>query len=550
MEPTTYVFGHKNPDTDSVVSAYAFAKLKNSTGNENYKPCRAGKLSPQTEYVFNRFDAEPPELISDMTPKVEYYMEENFISIRENQSLQLASLFMQKNNYHFLIVTDENGRYKSLLHYSSFAKNLINSLNPEHHIKILTNYSLIHQSIGGIFANMPDFSRDELVNCTIIAGAAKLESFKKTVEERPDQNLIVITGDREDIVNFSIEKKAYCIVITGGRTVSEETVLSARKNSVPIIVSQFDTISTSLLTTCATPVSTVSDSTIKPVKKYDTLRKCEGIFKLSNVPVIPVIDDNEKVAGILTESMTHRQPKISISLVDHNEPSQAVNGVESYQIKDIIDHHRIASITTKYPVNFINRVIGSTSTIIANLYDDSKIPLDKKTAGLLLSGILSDTLILKSATTTQCDIETAEKLAKITGLLIDDLGKEIMSAGTKLKDISERDLILQDLKEYSENGTTFSVSQIEVDSPSVIFERKANILASLEEERILKKRNFSALLVTDITKLDSYLFIKSDGTIEEFINYPKIEDGIYFLKETVSRKKQLIPLFTDILGRI
>ena len=550
MEPTTYVFGHKNPDTDSVVSAYAFAKLKNSTGNENYKPCRAGKLSPQTEYVFNRFDAEPPELISDMTPKVEYYMEENFISIRENQSLQLASLFMQKNNYHFLIVTDENGRYKSLLHYSSFAKNLINSLNPEHHIKILTNYSLIHQSIGGIFANMPDFSRDELVNCTIIAGAAKLESFKKTVEERPDQNLIVITGDREDIVNFSIEKKAYCIVITGGRTVSEETVLSARKNSVPIIVSQFDTISTSLLTTCATPVSTVSDSTIKPVKKYDTLRKCEGIFKLSNVPVIPVIDDNEKVAGILTESMTHRQPKISISLVDHNEPSQAVNGVENYQIKDIIDHHRIASITTKYPVNFINRVIGSTSTIIANLYDDSKIPLDKKTAGLLLSGILSDTLILKSATTTQCDIETAEKLAKITGLLIDDLGKEIMSAGTKLKDISERDLILQDLKEYSENGTTFSVSQIEVDSPSVIFERKANILASLEEERILKKRNFSALLVTDITKLDSYLFIKSDGTIEEFINYPKIEDGIYFLKETVSRKKQLIPLFTDILGRI
>ena len=176
--------------------------------------------------------------------------------------------------------------------------------------------------------------------------------------------------------------------------------------------------------------------------------------------------------------------------------------------------------------------------------------MDKKTAGLLLSGILSDTLILKSATTTQCDIETAEKLAKITGLLIDDLGKEIMSAGTKLKDISERDLILQDLKEYSENGTTFSVSQIEVDSPSVIFERKANILASLEEERILKKRNFSALLVTDITKLDSYLFIKSDGTIEEFINYPKIEDGIYFLKETVSRKKQLIPLFTDILGRI
>ncbi len=550
MEPTTYVFGHKNPDTDSVVSAYAFAKLKNSTGNENYKPCRAGKLSPQTEYVFNRFDAEPPELISDMTPKVEYYMEENFISIRENQSLQLASLFMQKNNHHFLIVTDECGRYKSLLHYSIFAKNLINSLNPEHHIKILTNYNLIHQSIGGIFANMPDFSRDELVNCTIIAGAAKLESFKKTVEERPDQNLIVITGDREDIVNFSIEKKAYCIVITGGRTVSEETVLSARKNSVPIIVSQFDTISTSLLTTCATPVSTVSDSTIKPVKKYDTLRKCEGIFKLSNVPVIPVIDDNEKVAGILTESMTHRQPKISISLVDHNEPSQAVNGVENYQIKDIIDHHRIASITTKYPVNFINRVIGSTSTIIANLYDDSKIPLDKKTAGLLLSGILSDTLILKSATTTQCDIETAEKLAKITGLLIDDLGKEIMSAGTKLKNISERDLILQDLKEYSENGTTFSVSQIEVDSPSVIFERKAKILASLEEERILKKRNFSALLVTDITKLDSYLFIKSDGTIEEFINYPKIEDGIYFLKETVSRKKQLIPLFTDILGRI
>lgn len=558
MESVTYVFGHKNPDTDSVVSAYALAALKNEAGIKKsdekeaaskYIAARAGKLSPQTEYIFKKFNVVPPVYLSDLTPKVSYYMSEDFLTIDKNQSLQAASTLMQKYNYHFLAVTDSDGKYSSLLNYSAFAKNLINSLNPEHHIKVFTNHHLIRQSLTAIFGGKTGYdSQEEFIECTILVGASDIESFKKTVDSRPEQKLIVITGDRDDIISYAVEKKAYCIVVSGGRIVSPKIIELAEKNGVNILVSPFDTASTSLLTAYATPVSSISDNSVVPVKESDSVQKVRSMLKKSHDNILPVVNDDNVVVGIITESLLSREPKISVSLVDHNEKGQAVEGIENYRINEIIDHHRIDTMTTKYPVTFINKVVGSTATIIAGLYKEAGITIEPSMAGLLLSGILSDTLCLKSATTTFIDVETAESLAKIAGLDINEFGEEILHAGSRLGSRTPQELVLQDLKEYTQGSIKFTVSQIEVDNTSVILEKKAELLTELEKQRQNCNAVFSALMITDITKLDSLLLLEGDSTSEPLSNFVQVEENVYLLKNIVSRKKQLIPLMIEFMG--
>ena len=552
MEAVTYVLGHKNPDTDSVVSAFAFAQLQNTLNRGNYVAARAGKLTPQTEFVFKNAGVTPPLFISDLTPKVQYYMSDDFTAIEENQSLQVASSLMQKNDFHFLAVTDSEGRYKSFLHYSVFARNLINSLNPEHHIRIFTNRHLIRQSLGALLACDASLveKSSEFTECTIIVGATDFNSFKKTVDSRKDQSLIVITGDREDIQRYCIEKKVFCLIITGGRFVSPEVMKEARENGCCVLVSPFDTASTSLLAAYAVPVSRISDASVPAVRANETVSRAKNLLRKAPANVIPVVDDDNRIIGILSENYLHREPRISVSLVDHNELSQAVEGIENYTIKEIVDHHRIGSITTRYPVTFINVVLGSTATIIAGLYEETKVPVDRQTALLLLAGILSDTLILKSATATETDRKVAERLAGIAGVDIEKYGSEILSAGSRISDRTAEEIICQDLKEYTEGDITFTVSQIEVDSPAQILRRKDELLGELEKQRASRSAMFSALLITDITALDSFLLIDGDAGSEPLINFPVAEEHVYLLKDIVSRKKQLIPLLTELISRL
>ncbi len=554
MENVTYVFGHKNPDTDSVVSAWCFAQLKNLKSKkdglpENYVAVRSGKLSPQAEYIFKKLNIVPPVFISDLTPKVEYYMGQNFSVINENQSLQFASSLMQKNDFYFLSVVDNENRYKGLLHYSAFARNLINSLNPEHHIKVFTNLNLLHESLGAILASGVGFiDKNETVEeCTVLAGASDISSFIKSVESRREQKLIVITGDRQDVIKTAIEHRVYCVIVSGGRTISSENIALAVTNGVCLMISPFDTVSTSMLTSYATPVSVLTDCSVPCVKKSDSVQNVKNIFKRIPVNGLAVVNDDKRVEGIITENMLHHESAVSVSLVDHNEITQAVDGIENYTIKEIIDHHRIGAIPTKYPVTFINKPVGSTATIVAELYEESKFPVDANTAALLLAGILSDTLILKSATTTLIDIETAQKLSKIAGLDVQAFGEELIDAGSNITNRSAQDLVLQDLKEYKEGKTVFTVSQIETGSLKNVLSKKEEIFEQLELQRTKHGGIFSSLLVTDITRMDSLLFVANGCGFTLSLNFPMQEENIYLLKGIVSRKKQLIPLLTEIL---
>ncbi|MCR5494864.1 MAG: putative manganese-dependent inorganic diphosphatase [Treponema sp.] len=545
MNKTVYIFGHKNPDTDSIVSATAYAKLKQLQGYDNYKAARAGHFNPQTDYIYKKFKVESPKYLSNLTPKVEYFMQDKCEVVDENESVWAAIAKMQANNLRALPVVDSDGHYKALLHYSAFAQKLLILLNPELKTNISTSINLIIKTMNA--QPLVVHNQDDIFKASILAGGASDETFKQMLQARSSENLIVITSDREKIYELCIEKKIKLLIITSGYMLSKELKEKAKANGVSVIMSPYSTSDTVMMIAYSTPVSIMADPEIQAVQPSDTISRIRTILLESPIRRLPVVDTENKVIGIISEHDLTNEPNIRLVLVDHNEKTQAVEGVEHYKIEEVIDHHRIGGFSTSYPITFINKPIGSTATIITTLYQEAKIPIPKEIASLLLCGILSDTLILKSTTTTEIDRQTAEYLANITDLDIETIGREILTAGSRIKDRSATEVIHQDMKEYREDKICYTVSQIEVGDLKEIMDRKMDFLSELEIERRANKALFSALLVTDITQLSSILLIEYDPKFESFITFQKQEKNVYFLKDVVSRKKQLIPLITELV---
>lgn len=543
MKKTVYIFGHKNPDTDSIVSATAYARLKQLQGHENYKAARAGHFNPQTDYIFKKFKVQSPKYIPSLTPRVEYYMEDECKVVDENKSVWAAIAEMDTAHLRALPVVDKDGKYKALLHYSAFAQQLLTILNPENQVSIATSIDLIIKTMNA--QPLIVHNKDEIFKSTILVGAASDETFSKMLDEHKSENIIVITSDREKIYEACIKRKVKLLIITSGYILSKELKEQAQKNGVSVIMSPYTTSDTVMMIAYSTPVSFMADPDIKPVRPEDTISKIRQVLQDSPIRRLPVVDANNKVIGIISEHDLTNEPNIQIILVDHNELSQAVEGIENYKIQEVIDHHRIGPLSTTYPITFINKPIGSTSTLIATLYQEQKVPIPKDIASLLLCGILSDTLMLQSTTTTDIDRQTAEYLSNITDLDIQTLGLEILTAGSRIKGRTATEVIHQDMKEYREEKAIYTVSQIEVGNLKEILDRKKEFLAELEIERRANKAIFAALLVTDITQLSSILLMSTDENFKQFVTFPPLENDIYFLKDVVSRKKQLIPLITE-----
>ena len=544
MEKTVYIIGHKNPDTDAVVSAVGYARLKNLLGFDEYKAARAGHLNPQTRYIFEKFGIAKPEYIPDLLPKVKYFMQDNIETVEENVSVWEAIGRMEKTENRVMPVVDKDGKYLSLLHYSGFAKGVLSILNPEKKHKFTTSIKLIQKTLNAQPIIVHE-DEDKIFKASIHVGSSSDATFIKRLESHASEDIVVIASDREDIHKICIEHKVKLLITTSGCVINKELRELAEKNGVSVIVSPYSTSPTSMLIAYSMPVSAMGDTEIHTVHINDTVAKIKDILKDAHCKYLPVIDEENRVIGMISEHDLLKEPNIEVILVDHNELSQAVEGIEHYTIREVIDHHRIGAIPTKNPITFINRPVGSTSTQIAVLYKENKIPIPKDIASLLLCGILSDTLILQSGTTTDVDREIAEYLSDITDLDIKQLGNEILLAGSNISGRNAGELIRQDMKEYTEGKISYTASQIEVGNPKEILERKADFMAELEIERRSHKALFSCLLVTDITKLSSVLLMDCDPKFTEFITFPKQEENVYYLQGVVSRKKQLIPLLTE-----
>ncbi len=552
-DKTVYVIGHKNPDTDSVVAAAAYAALKQAQGMENCYAARAGKVTPQTEYVFNRFRVPLPEFIPDLIPRVDYYDNHDVQAVAANSSLWDAMETMQRHQIQALPVVDEHGRYHSLLHYGFIAEMLLHVSNPNTKTAIQTSVALMASVLRA--QALVACNEDEIRKSPIIVASAKFDTFAQILATHVPANTIVISGDRANVHRHAIEQGVRVLITTNGDLIDRDLKELARENGVSVLSSPFDTSSTTRLLIYAMPLGGmamaggVTTTKINPVNRRDPVRRVASLLSDAPGKSLPVVNDAGLVVGILSESDIYREPNIELILVDHNEFSQAIEGAEHYRLLEVVDHHRLGSLSTKSPIAFINKPVGATCTIIAEMYQESRVPLGQEMASLLLAGILADTLVLQSATTTEHDRAMAEFLANIANHDIPALGRDLVAAASRIAGRGAEELVRQDMKEYTEQEAVFTVSQIEVANLNEALDRKREFLDVLEAERKKGGRLFSALLVTDITILSSLLMIAADGKFLPFIRYPKAAEGVYGMGDIVSRKKQLMPVISELLEK-
>ena len=547
MQKKVYIIGHRNPDTDSVVSAASYARLKQAQGQPRYVPARAGIVNPQTEYIFKRFNVPLPEYIPDLIPKAGYYLCEDAVTINERVSLWEAFEIMREQSLRVLPIVNDSGEYQSMLHYKGFAWYIINNINPHKKSTFVVSINLLVNTLKAQAITL--FNGEEIKKSPIVVAAAYSKHFAKHLESENADDALVIVGDRWDIQRFCLERKVRALILSNGLTLRPELAELAQKNNVSVISSPYDTSSTAMLIIYSTPVGVMGDTSVPLAQFSDTVKKIRAPLSKAPSRCLPVGNDENKLLGVIFEESLFEEPNIEIIMVDHNEPSQAIEGIENYRVLEVIDHHRLSSFATKYPITFINKVVGATCTIITNLYREQKVPIEKNIASILLCGILADTLALHSATTTDVDRETADYLAAITGLDIEHLAKDIQTAANQVSSLSADKLVSIDMKEYTEQGVTFAVSQVETTHPGDLTARKDEVFAALQKVRDAKELLFASLLVTDVTALDSLLFVSGKKQFISNINFPKLDDGIYILKEIVSRKKQLIPLCSELVEK-
>lgn len=544
-EKEILIIGHKNPDTDSIVSATAYAAFKQAQGIRNCRAIRAGKPTPQTEYIFNRFGVPLPDFIPDLIPKAEHYYKPGATCVSKNTSLKEAMALLSKTGGRVLPVVGNDGKYLSLLHYSAFAQEVLKMMMPKQKTVIMTSGELLANVLNAqplILAN-----GKEIRKSPVIVAAAVYDTFVTRLNENIPENTIVIVGNRKDIQRHIIESRVRIMIITSGHALDKELREMAEKNGVTVLISPYDTASTVLLLIYSMPVSCVSNRAVEPVRKANTIKKIEPLLAAAPGKTLPVLDEDDNVVGLISESDLFDEPNIDLILVDHNEITQAIEGADQFRILEIIDHHRLGSVSTRYPITFINKPVGATCTIITELYQQSHTPIKSEIASILLCGILADTLALQSATTTDEDRRSAEFLSDITNLDIDVVGKEVLTAASNVSGRAALDIISQDMKVYNEGDYSFSVSQIEVESPEEITKRKKEFIDILDSVREKNGRLFTSLLVTDITRLTSILLISAPQDFLQAISLPKDEDNIYPMKDIVSRKKQLMPILSEVV---
>lgn len=547
MKRTVYIIGHKNPDTDSIAAATAYAYLKQTLGMSEALAARAGAANLQTTYIFNRFGVELPVFVPDLVPRVEYYLSDEAPTVSSDTPLWEALAMMGQVERKVLPIVDSRGRYQSMLHYSAFAENILTKINPHKKAVIPTS---INHLISTIKAQ-PIVVHDEraLFKARIVVAALETLSFQEHLNAEPIENTVVIVGDREDVQRIAIEAGVRVIIVINGNMISKGLRDLAQEKRVSVLVSPYDTSSTALLAIYSTPVCTMGDAGIATVRLRDSLKHARSAINASPSRSVAVVDDEGRVANVFAEGDLINEPNIDVILVDHNELSLAVEGIEHYRILEVIDHHRIGPMTTQYPITFLNRVVGATCTIVTNMYRESRVAIPKPIASILLCGILSDTLTLRSVTTTAADREAAEYLSSITDLEIETLGQDIMGSASAAMRLPAEEMITLDLKEYDASGERITVSQIEVTCHDELMKRQESILRALADYRHHQGLYLSALIATDVTKLTSLLFIDADKTFLAQITYPKVSSGIYTLKDLLSRKKQLMPTVFELMEK-
>ena len=532
-----YVLGHRNPDTDSICSAIAYADIKRRITGKNYVAKRVGQINEETHYVLNKFKIEEPGYMPNVGTQIKDIEIRKTKGVKNNISLKKVWKLMKDNNVVTLPITKEN-KLEGLITIGDIATSYMDVYDSKILSAARTQYLNILETLDGslIVGNPHAY----FVQGKVLIAAANPDLMEDYIEE----NDLVILGNRYESQLGAIEMNAGCIIICEGARVSITIKKLAEEKSCSVISTPHDTYTVARLINQSMPIKYfMSKENLIKFKTEDYAEDVRDIMAKKRHRDFPVEDKHGNYVGMVSRRNLMNTQRKQVVLVDHNEKSQAADGIEEAEILEIIDHHRIGSLETFSPVFFRNQPLGCTATIMYQIYNENNLEIDQSIAGLLCAAIISDTLMYRSPTCTSVDINAAENLAKIAGINVEDFAKEMFTAGSNLKYKSPEEVFYQDFKKFSAGEVTFGVGQINSMDESELEEIKEKLIPYLEKAYKEHGVNMLFFMLTNIISETTELLFngeKAREVVEDTFGVPLTGDT-FILKDVVSRKKQLIP---------
>ena len=527
----TLIFGHQKPDTDSITSAIVLAYLKNYLG-ESAEARTLGTLNNETKFVLKYFGFKEPKYLTDVRLQIKDidYLKNCFLN--ENDSILKAYNYMNATKISVLPVIDDDKNFLGAVSMKYILADLINGdLGVLH-----TSYNNLLESLDG-----KEILRfDEEVSGSIIMPSFSSNTFTETVSIK---DAIIIVGDRYKIIEYCIKNGASIIIVNNGVVLGDDILSLAREYKVNIISTRYNGVFSANLVVLSNYIKgKVNIGDIITINENDSLHDVLELANKTKYSNYPVLNNNGKCLGMFRISVMDNKHTKKVILVDHNEKEQSVIGLDEAEIVEIIDHHKIGNIGTSFPINFRNMPVGCTNTILYLMYNEYDIEIPSDIAGLMVSGIISDTLLLTSPTTTDIDRMALEDLSKIAGIDYEKYGMEMFKAGSSTKGRTISEIIYGDFKNFNVEGQKLGIGQISTMSTEEILDKKNEFIETLNN--IAKNENYAgiALFVTDILKNGSYIFFNESSLtlFEGSFGIKEMEEG-HFLEGVVSRKQQIVP---------
>ena len=539
-----YTIGHRNPDTDSICSAIGYAHLKQALG-QNVVPARAGKVNAETKYALEHFKVEQPLLLTDLYPRVKDITMDCQIVVKQHDTLRHLGEVMRNHELKSVPVTDSKGLLVGIVTVSDLAKRYFQELSMQNLSEMRVRYRDIIAATDSEVVVSGD--EGEFIQGCVRIAAGSIETIKKVIEP----NDIVLVGDRHDETMLDIVNQGIsCMVITGGGRLSADVIEAAEEKNIFVLSTPYDTYTVARLINQCVPIRRIMHENPVCFKPLDMLSDIKGTMEETNYRNYPVIE-NGRLVGIISRDNLVMPEREQVILVDHNERGQAVEGIEEAKVVEIIDHHRLGGIQTSEPIYTHAEPVGCTATIVANMHWQNDVELPASIAGLLLSAILSDTVLFKSPTCTEYDKKTAERLAEIAGVDINEYGMAMLKAGSGIGDMTPAEIAKNDLKEFQIGEYRIIVSQISVMDTKEVMDLEPQLIEAMTN--ICEKEGFdmSLVMVTDILEEATYLLYT--GSPKTLIGeaFKKDASGTHvYLPGVMSRKKQIIPPLSEAVKRI
>ncbi len=548
MHRNIYVIGHKNPDTDSIASAIAYAELKRRQGQTHVRAAMAGEPNPQTRYILDRLGLETPLYLADVHPKVRDVLKPQPVTATASLPLKDVLELFHRHTIRVLPVVDAGNvpiGVVSLLKLSE--KYLVAGTDRKRGVD--TSLRSLAGCLEGIF--LTGEPADDVEHVHLFIGAMIEGSFTSHIEGYDPASLLVMTGDRPSIQQASVDKGVRILVVTGGFPVCDNLLSAARAAGTTVVSTPHDTATAAWLARLSTPLSCFIDPKFEKIGVAESLEHLRLKLLHSGEPAVIAVEEDGRFAGIATKSSLLTPIPYALILVDHNELSQAVPGAGAVEILEVIDHHKLGNPPTNQPITFMAAPVGSTCTVVATLYREQGIQPEGKIAALLLAGILTDTVILKSPTTTAHDREIVVWLEGLAELDHAAFGREIFSSCSGFSAYSTPEKAIQaDFKHFTVGETHFGVGQVEVVGFDEFYELKEILREELKRIKEQDRLALAGLMITDIYSETSLFLVEGKNELAHVMGYTQLEPHLYELKGVMSRKKQMVPHLLKVLGAL